>query len=75
MSRTFHHGKRQIRVKGVRRSEPDLRRLGRALIEFARMQAEAEAEADHGGGKSAPGKKASSGDSTKQSDSSAGGPT
>jgi hypothetical protein len=75
MSRTFHHGKRQIRVKGVKRSEPDLRRLGRALIEFARMQAEAEAEAEHGRGKPSPGKKASFGDSTKQTDNSAGGPT
>jgi cell division protein FtsL len=47
MSRTYHHGKRRIRVKGIRRKEPDLRKLGRALIEFARMQAENEAEADH----------------------------
>ena len=75
MSRTFHHGKRQIRVKGVRRAEPDLRRLGRALIEFARMQAEAEAEAEHIGVTPSPGKKAFSGDSTMQSDGSAGGPT
>ena len=47
MSRTFHHGERRIRVKGVRRDPPDLRRLARALIELAQMEAEAQAEAEH----------------------------
>lgn len=47
MSRTFHHGKRRIRVEGVRKDPPDLRRLARALIELVQMQAEAEAEAEH----------------------------
>ena len=45
MSRTFHNGERRIRVKGVRRNPPDLKRLARALIELARAQAEAEAQA------------------------------
>jgi hypothetical protein len=47
MSRTFHHGERRIRVRGVRREPPDLRRLARALIELAQMEAEANAEAEH----------------------------
>ena len=50
MSRTFHHGERRIRVRGIKRDPTDLRRLARALIELAQAQAEAEAEAeaDHG---------------------------
>lgn len=43
MSRTFHHGERRIRVKGVRRDQPDMKRLSRALIELAKAQAEADA--------------------------------
>jgi hypothetical protein len=48
MSRTYHHGERRIRVRGVRRPT-DLRRLARALIEleYSQAQAEAEAEAEH----------------------------
>jgi hypothetical protein len=48
MSRTYHHGERRIRVRGVRRPT-DLRRLARALIEleYSQAQAEAEAEAQH----------------------------
>jgi hypothetical protein len=48
MSRTYHHGERRIRVRGVRRPT-DLRRLARALIEleYNQAQAEAEAEAQH----------------------------
>lgn len=38
---------RNIRVRGVRRSEPDLRKLSRALIALAEAQLEAEAEAAH----------------------------
>lgn len=38
---------RRLRVRGVRRSEPDLRRLGRVLIELAQAEAEAAAQADH----------------------------
>lgn len=45
MSRTFHHGDRRIRVRGMRRDEPDLRKLARALINLA--QAEADARAEH----------------------------
>ena len=37
---------RRIRVVGVRRDKPDLKRLGRALVELAQAQAEAQAEAD-----------------------------
>lgn len=47
MSRTFHHGERRIRVRGIRRREPDLRKLARALIDLAQAQAEAEAEQQH----------------------------
>lgn len=50
MSRTFHHGKnrgREIRVRGVRREEVDLRRLARAIISFAQAEAEAAAQAEH----------------------------
>lgn len=48
MSRTYHHGERRIRVRGVRRPT-DLRRLARALIEleYQQAQAEVEAEAEH----------------------------
>ena len=46
MSRTFHHGERRIRVRGVRRRELDVKRLARALIDLAQAQAEAEAEAE-----------------------------
>jgi hypothetical protein len=48
MSRTYHHGERKIRVRGVRRPT-DVRRLARALIEmeYRAAQAEAEAEAEH----------------------------
>jgi len=47
MSRTFHHGERRIRVRAIRREEPDLRKLARALIDLAQAQAEAEAERQH----------------------------
>jgi hypothetical protein len=47
MSRTFHDGERRIRVRAIRRKEPDLRKLARALIELARAQAEADAQAEH----------------------------
>lgn len=47
MSRTFHHGERRIRVRGIRRERPDLPKLARALIELAQAQAEAEAQAEH----------------------------
>jgi hypothetical protein len=44
MSRTYRHGDRRIRVRGVRRPT-DLRRLARVLIDLEQAQAEAEAEA------------------------------
>lgn len=47
MSRTFHHGDRRIRVRGMRRKEPDLRKLARALIDLAHAQAEVDARAEH----------------------------
>lgn len=52
MSRTFHHGKRhnkeqRIRAYAIKRSKPDLRRLGRALIELAEAELEKEARAAH----------------------------
>jgi hypothetical protein len=45
MSRTFHHNNNQIKVTGIRKDPPDLRRLARALIALAEAQAETEAEA------------------------------
>jgi hypothetical protein len=45
MSRTYHHGERKIRVRGIRRPT-DLKRLARALIELEYQQAQAEAEAE-----------------------------
>ncbi|MGH8995304.1 MAG: hypothetical protein ACRDYB_04625 [Acidimicrobiales bacterium] len=47
MSRTYHHGERRIRVRGIRKDPPDLRRLARALIELAQLEAERDAQADH----------------------------
>jgi hypothetical protein len=47
MSRTYRRGERRIRVRGIRRKDPDLRKLGRALIELAQAQAEADALAEH----------------------------
>lgn len=54
MSRTQHHGKnrraqreRNIRVRGVHRSTPDMHRLARVLIAIAQAEAEATAEAEH----------------------------
>jgi hypothetical protein len=46
MSRTYRHGGRRIRVRGIRRPT-DLRRLARVLIELERAKMEAEAEAEH----------------------------
>jgi len=45
MSRTFRHGERRIRARGIRQDPPDLRRLARALIALAEAQAEADAQA------------------------------
>lgn len=50
MSRTFHNGERRIRVHGVPKVPPDLRRLVRALGELARLEAEAEAERESNAG-------------------------
>lgn len=50
MSKTFHHGERRIRVQGIRRETPDLRRLARALIDLAQAEAEAAAQAEHATG-------------------------
>jgi hypothetical protein len=47
MSRTFHHGERRLRVRAIRRSDPDLPKYARALLDLAEAQAEAEAEAEH----------------------------
>ena len=37
---------RRITVRGVRRKQPDLRKLARALIDLAAAQAEADAQAE-----------------------------
>jgi phage terminase large subunit len=47
MSRTYHHGERRLRVRGIKQDPTDLRRLARALIDLGQAQAEAEAEAEH----------------------------
>ncbi len=39
--------KRRLRIRALRRKEPDLRKLSRALIELASARAEAEAKAAH----------------------------
>lgn len=51
-----HHDREQRRlsVRGVRREQPDLRKLARALIELAQAQAEAEAQAEYEAGKARP---------------------
>lgn len=49
MSRTYHDGTRRIRVRGIRRKQPDLRKLASALLDLAQAQLEAEAEAQHTG--------------------------
>ena len=49
MSRTYHHGERRIRVKGVRRNPPDLKKLARAFVDLAQARAEAEAQSQDGG--------------------------
>lgn len=36
MSRTFHHGDRKIRIKGLRRQPADLKKLAEALLELSR---------------------------------------
>jgi hypothetical protein len=38
---------RRIRVRGIRRHPPDLRKLGQAIIALAQAQAEKEAEIEH----------------------------
>lgn len=38
---------RRLRVRAIRRNQPDLRKLSRALIELAQAQAEADAAAEH----------------------------
>ena len=46
MSRTFHHGERRIRARGIRQDPPDLRRVARTLIALAVAQAETDALAE-----------------------------
>lgn len=41
-----HRPERRISVRGVRREQPDLRKLAQALIALAQAQAEADAEAE-----------------------------
>lgn len=47
MSRTFHDGSRRIRVRGIRRKQPDLRKLGLALLDIVQAEAEARAAEEH----------------------------
>jgi hypothetical protein len=46
MSRTNQPGERRVRVRPIRKSPPDLRRLARALIALVEAEAEADAEAE-----------------------------
>ncbi len=39
--------KRRLRIRAIRRTNPDLRKLSRTLIELASAQAETEAKAEH----------------------------
>ncbi len=57
MSRTFHHGERRIRARGIRQDPPDLRRVARTLIALAEAQAEADAQAQAVTAKAARAKK------------------
>jgi len=38
---------RRIRVRGIKRDKPDMRKLSRALILLAQSQAEKDAETEH----------------------------
>lgn len=38
---------RRIRVRGIRRTEPDIAKLGAAVIALAQAQADKEARVDH----------------------------
>ena len=58
MSRTYRRGERRIRVRGIRRQNPDIPKLARALIELAQVQLEAEAEAEHEARRKTEGKRA-----------------
>jgi hypothetical protein len=49
MSRSLHQGERRIRVHGVRKDPPDLRRLARALIELAQVQSDGESKPGNDG--------------------------
>ena len=64
-SRRTHKPERRISVRGVRRSQPDVRKLARALIALAMAQAEADAQAQDQA--SAP-KSSKSGKSQEESD-------
>ena len=46
-ARRGHRPERRITVRGVRREQPDLRRLAQALIALAQAQAETDAEEAH----------------------------
>jgi len=52
---------RRIRVRGIRRNPPDIRKLGQAIIALAQAQAEKEAETEHKRAASTPGQKSDSG--------------
>jgi hypothetical protein len=47
MSNRKKNRERRIRVRAIRKQEPDLKKLAGALIELARAQAERDAEAEH----------------------------
>lgn len=50
MGKTYRHGKRrdkQLRLRAIRREEPDFKRLSRTLFELAEAQLEKEAEEIH----------------------------
>jgi hypothetical protein len=52
MGNSKHKGgrERRLRVRGVRRNPPDLKKLASALIELAQAQAETDALVAHEGG-------------------------
>lgn len=48
-------GDRRVRVRGIRRDPPDIKKLSRALIALAMAQAQAEADAQAAQGKNKDG--------------------
>jgi hypothetical protein len=66
---------RRVRISGVRRNPPDIRKLAAAVIHFAEAQAEADAEAEHARRQAARQRRAQRQAAQDDSDQSTGGST